>query len=312
MNIWNNVSKFSDETDHVNKFVFTASNAIAEAVLYRYPDYKTRTVICCSTMSGCPIGCRFCGSGDYFVRNLTSEEIIDQINTCIDNIDCKVEEINKLQIMFMSMGEPMLNYKNLEIAIIKLNKLYPKAALLISTSAPNVDYSPLIKLSKKITNIGLQFSIHESNDIERNKLIPFKNKLKLTDIAMVGENWFNETKRKPFINYCAHDKNSDQNNANDLMNIFNPNIFNATVSVVCERSEGLPATNDYQRQLAINFSEKLINNGFDVRVFDPAGQDTIGGGCGQLWFLQKWMKNNPQYAKPTIGNGKKVIHVPKN
>lgn len=50
---------------------------------------------------------------------------------------------------------------------------------------------------------------------------------------------------------------------------------------------------------------------FPDGTFNPAGQDDIGGGCGQLWFIQDWMKNNPEKAKPTSGFGKPVVHTPK-
>jgi hypothetical protein len=53
-----------------------------------------------------------------------------------------------------------------------------------------------------------------------------------------------------------------------------------------------------------------LARGYDTRVFDPAGQDTIGGGCGQLWFVQDWMKENPDKAKPSVGFGKEQVHVP--
>jgi hypothetical protein len=45
-------------------------------------------------------------------------------------------------------------------------------------------------------------------------------------------------------------------------------------------------------------------------VFDPAGQDTIGGGCGQLWFVQNWMHQHPDLAKPSIGRGLPERHAP--
>lgn len=71
--IWDNVKRIDDEKENVAKLVFTKPDAVVEAVLYRYPTYDERTVICCSTQSGCPVGCRFCGTGDYFVRNLTAD-----------------------------------------------------------------------------------------------------------------------------------------------------------------------------------------------------------------------------------------------
>ena len=50
---WNDVRVLTDPEGHVAKYVFSNADAVAEAVLYRYPDYRTRTVICCSTQSGC-------------------------------------------------------------------------------------------------------------------------------------------------------------------------------------------------------------------------------------------------------------------
>jgi 23S rRNA (adenine2503-C2)-methyltransferase len=70
------VRRFDSSDKRVFKYVFEPGNAIYEAVVYRYPNWNTRTVICCSVQSGCPVGCTFCGSGGKFIRNLTDEEII--------------------------------------------------------------------------------------------------------------------------------------------------------------------------------------------------------------------------------------------
>lgn len=307
--MWDQIRRIDDPAENVAKFVFTRKDAVAEAVLYRYPNYKTRTVICCSTQSGCPVGCRFCGAGDYFVRSLTADEIVSQPRHLLEQIDCRPSEIGRLQIMFMSMGEPLLNMKHLIPALNRLSDLYPKAALLISTSAPRIDYFPLRVVSLTYPMIGLQFSIHESTDEARDRLIPFRAKLTLAEIAAEGRRWHGVTGRKPFFNYCAHDGNETDDDADRIRALFDPEIFCATVSVVCERSEGLPATNQHQRDLATSFANRLVARGYDVRVFDPAGQDTIGGGCGQLWFVQQWMRDNP-LAKPTIGNGLPELHAP--
>lgn len=299
-----------DEAERVAKYIFTKKDAVAESVLYRYPDFKTRTVICCSTQSGCPVGCRFCGAGDFFVRNLTADEIVEQPTRLMQDVDCHPSEMGRLQIMFMSMGEPLLNLKELIPALHMLKAKYPKAALLISTSGPDVDYFKVNSICQQIDTIGLQFSIHESTNEARDKLIPFKRKLTLEQISEKGNQWFEVTGRKPFFNYCAHDLNSGEVDAERLFDLFNPAVWNATVSVICERSDGLPATNEHQRKLAVDFGELLLKRGYDVRVFDPAGQDTIGGGCGQLWFVQDWVQKNPDMARPSVGAGMPEIHVP--
>lgn len=314
MQVWDNVKRIDDEAERVAKFIFTKDNAVAEAVLYRYPTYEERTVICCSTQSGCPVGCRFCGAGDYFVRSLTTEEIVNQVSYLLDETGCNPASIGRLQIMFMSMGEPLLNLKNLIPALHILYNMYPNAALLISTSAPRISEDArksLIEVSKEIPTIGLQFSVHESTDIERDKLIPFKQKLTLDEIVDFGTEWYCQTGRKPFFNYCAHDKNSSNVNADEIYFRFNPFVFNATVSVVCERNDGMTASNQHQRDLAVDFAAKLVERGYDVRVFDPAGQDTIGGGCGQLHYVQQWFKDNPEKTKHSIGYGKDVVHAPR-
>lgn len=305
------VERIDSSDTNVSKYVYDFGNAVAESVLYKYPTYEERTVICCSTQSGCPIGCRFCGSGDSFVRNLTSEEIVAQVQYLFTDRDIDVTKVKRLQIMFMSMGEPLLNLKNLIPALRTLYELYPNAALLISTSAPDVDYGPLIEISREIPNVGLQFSAHESTDEARNMLIPFKKKLSLSQMATIGRLWAQATGRQPFFNYCAHEKNSTSEDADRLVNIFDPSVWQATVSVVCERDESVAAANERQRALATSFMGMLLIRGYSVRCFDPAGQDDVGGGCGQLWFVQDWMRKHPEYARPSIGRTIPIVHAPK-
>lgn len=314
MEIWPKVETITDEAEHVTKYVFSKEGAVAEAVLYRYPTYRERTVICISTQSGCPVGCRFCGAGDFFVRSLSADEIVAQAEHCLlaarEAEGVSADEMGRLQVMFMSMGEPLLNWKALAPAIIELYRKYPTAALLISTSAPAVDYEAVRELSVQVPTVGLQFSVHESTDEARNTLVPFRAKLTLAQIAVEGEAWFAATGCHPFFNYCAHGDNATDADADRLLALLDPRVWCATVSVVCERNEGLPATNDRQRSLATDFGSKLVARGFDTRVFDPAGQDTIGGGCGQLWFVQNWLKENPASAKPSVGHGLPVVHAP--
>lgn len=312
--MWDDIKRVDDEAENVAKFVFSNGSAVAEAVLYRYPTYAERTVICISTQSGCPVGCRFCGAGDYFVRSLNADEIFSQAAHCLNEAYAaeKVwpDQMGRLQIMFMSMGEPLLNMKALAPAIRRLHAQYPNAALLISTSAPSVDYDEVAALSREVPTVGLQFSVHESTDEARDALVPFKRKLTLEQIAQEGEAWHAATGRNPFFNYCAHDANSTDEDADRILALYDPRVWCATVSVVCERNEGLPATNDHQRSLATDFGAKLVERGYNVRIFDPAGQDTIGGGCGQLWFVQNWMKEHGDLAKPSIGHGLPEVHAP--
>lgn len=282
---------------NVWKYVFTDEDVVTEAVLYEYDNFYDRTVICCSVMSGCPVGCTFCGTGSEFIRNLTADEIVEQIEVilCDKNL---INDINQrcknLQFMFMSMGEPMLNWDEVEKAVRILNKKFDRAQLLLSTMGCNDDdvFNRIISLSKEIDKIGLQFSIHKSNNEERNKLIPFANKMSLEKIRDAGIIWWKETGRNPFLNYCIDGTNNTDVNLKELTNLFSPVMFNFTLSVVCSKDENTQENAYRNLDVIREFQNKLLKKGYYVRTFNPAGQDDIGGGCGQLWYLQKWLKRN--------------------
>lgn len=276
------------EGNDVWKYIFKGK-AIAEAVLYRHRTFEERTVICCSTQSGCPVGCTFCGTGNNFYRSLTAEEIVSQVVHLVIDKDIPVSEVSKFQIMFMSMGEPLLNMNQLSLACEALDSLYPGAQLLISTSAPRMNYDNLMILSKRFPQIGLQFSIHESSDEKRDRLIPFKKKLSLQEISEVGKRWAILSRRRPFFNYCVHPDNISDEEASALEKLFPPEIWECALSVICETDAKKISTD--QRDLANQMAERMLARNFNVRIFDPAGQDDIGGGCGQLWQVQSWFKN---------------------
>jgi 23S rRNA (adenine2503-C2)-methyltransferase len=212
--------------------------------------------------------------------------------------------------MFMSMGEPLLNRQGLTEAIERLAVLYPNFALLISTSAPRVDYEWIREISVRYPQVGLQFSVHESTDEKRDALIPFKAKLSIQEIAEQGDLWWVSTNRQPFFNYCAHEGNTSDADVERILTWFSPSIWQATISVICEREESVAAANERQRSLAEDFMAKLSAVGYSTRCFNPAGQDDIGGGCGQLWFVQDWMRKHPELARPSVGRHLPVVHTP--
>ncbi len=294
--MFNEMKKFESSEGNVWKYVFTKEDAVAETVLYKYNDFYERTVICCSTMSGCPVGCSFCGTGKKFIKNLTSLEIVQQIAQVLS--DQGITDINskgkRFQIMFMSMGEPMLNWSNVGAAIYQLHSVYPNAELLISTIGVNNDevFGDIIAQSQEINKMGLQFSIHKSNDEDRNILIPYQNKMPLTKIRDAGIAWWKETGRHPYLNYCIDGTNNTEEDFKNLTQLFSPMIFNFTFSVVCSADETMKDAGFKNLNKIEEFQNKFLQAGYNTRVFDPSGQDDIGGGCGQLWYVQKWYKEH--------------------
>ena len=289
------VKRFDSSEGNVWKYVFDFKDAVAEAVLYRYDDFYKRTVLCVSIQSGCPVGCKFCGTGKKFIRNLTSNEIIEQVRYCLR--DMNIENINsrgeRFQIMFMSMGEPTLNIDNVVKAIEELNNIYRNAELLISTmGVKNIDaFRKILKVSLEIKKVGLQFSVHEAFDNKRDILIPFKNKLNLREIRDIGIEWNKSTNRPVYINYCISETNQSEEEMNRLKDLFSPSVFNITFSVICSSDENMKEKGYKELDKINKITTSFLNDGYNVRVFDPAGQDDIGGGCGQLWYVQKWINN---------------------
>lgn len=287
---------FESSEGNVWKYVFTKTGMVAETVLYKYEDFYKRTVICCSTMSGCPVGCKFCGTGNKFVRNLTADEIVEQIHSVLTDQD--IEDVNdkgeRFQIMFMSMGEPLLNWDEVDKAIRQLNTEYSNAELLLSTIAPNEPESinKMIQLSKEIDKVGLQFSIHKSTNDTRNMLIPYEDKLTLEQIRDLGILWWKETNRHPYLNYCIDGTNNKRDDIENLQALFSPVVFNFTFSVVCSSNENMKEAGYKNLDNIRLFEQYFLDKGYNTRIFDPAGQDDIGGGCGQLWYVQQWMKQN--------------------
>jgi 23S rRNA (adenine2503-C2)-methyltransferase len=279
---------------NVWKYIFTDENIVLESVLYRYGSFEERTVICCSVQSGCKIGCTFCGTGKNFIGNITSDQIVQQVKDVLT--DKGIEDINrtceKFQIMFMSMGEPMDNIDAVIEAIRILNKRYPNAQLLLSTIGMNNDesFSKIVSVSKSISKVGLQFSIHKSTDDERNVLIPFKKKYSLREIRDRGTFWNQETGRKVYLNYCVDDSNARQSDIDNLKNLFSPVTFNMTFSVICEADETMIGVACQNLDIIREFEKSFMDDGYNTRIFDPAGQDDIGGGCGQLHYVQKYLK----------------------
>jgi 23S rRNA (adenine2503-C2)-methyltransferase len=123
----------------------------------------------------------------------------------------------------------------------------------------------------------------------------------LKQMAERGEEFYVRTHRHPFFNYCVHEGNNKIEDVQRLVEIFDPRVFRATISVICEKDETVRDATDRQRKLADDFEYLMSMHGYDTKVFDPAGQDDIGGGCGQLFQVQRWAKENPEKVKKSIG-----------
>lgn len=132
-----------------------------------------RWMIGVSVMSGCPVGCKFCATGQMKgYRNLTAEEIVEQVAFVIQQNDHSPHLAKEFKINYTRMGEPFLNIKNVREAIRRISMLYPNTHHYVSTIGIKGSDFSWIK-----DNITLQISLHSLDEEHRNWLIPFRNKL---------------------------------------------------------------------------------------------------------------------------------------
>ncbi|URJ23305.1 23S rRNA (adenine(2503)-C(2))-methyltransferase RlmN [Blochmannia endosymbiont of Camponotus sp. C-003] len=151
------------------------------------PENK-RTTLCISSQIGCPLGCSFCGTAQQgFNRNLNVSEIIGQVWRAAQliNINKKINMINRFpitNIVFMGMGEPLLNIVNVVSAIkIILDELgfkLSKRHVTLSTSG----IVPGIAKLKDMIDIPLAISLHAPNDLIRNKIMPINKKYNINSV----------------------------------------------------------------------------------------------------------------------------------
>lgn len=149
---------------------------------YELGSRSERWMIGVSTMSGCPVRCKFCATGKLRkTKLLTAQEIVGQVEFILDkHVVMSYLNAQEFKINYTRMGEPFLNIENVKEAIQILDNRYSNIHHYISTIGIEGSDFSWIK-----DNITLQFSIHSFDEDYRNWLIPYRKKMKLEDIGQV-------------------------------------------------------------------------------------------------------------------------------
>jgi 23S rRNA (adenine2503-C2)-methyltransferase len=188
--------------DTTRKFLFELHDgSFIESVLIPaspalYGSASDRRTICVSTQVGCAYGCKFCASGlEGFSRNLRANEIVDQI-LCVEELSG--EKINN--VVFMGMGEPLANLKNLMRAIAIINAPWGIGLgarhITVSTSG----LAPQIReLAEQPLQIRLAVSLHGATDDVRERIMPVNRKYNLT--ALLDACAYYEARKKQRITF---------------------------------------------------------------------------------------------------------------
>jgi Predicted Fe-S-cluster redox enzyme len=145
---------------------------------------KDRWMIGVSVMSGCPVGCKFCATGNMRkFRNLTTDEIVDQVAFVLDeNPGCKFEDAQEHKINYTRMGEPFLNIGNVRKAIEEIDSAFGQTSVHHYVSTIGVRGSDFSWIEGNIT---LQISLHSLDEDRRNALIPFANKMSIEELGQI-------------------------------------------------------------------------------------------------------------------------------
>ena len=181
---------------------------IVESVLIPTP---TRTTACVSSQVGCSLDCKFCATAKLKrMRNLNSDEIYDQV-VAINNESRLYYDRPLSNIVFMGMGEPLMNYNNVLKAIDKITS--PKG-LGISPRRIVVSTSGIPKMIKKMADDSVKFklavSLHSAIDEVRSSIMPFNETFPLKDLRDALYYWYIKTKNRITYEYVVWEGINDK------------------------------------------------------------------------------------------------------
>lgn len=140
-----------------------------------------RWMIGVSTMSGCPVRCKFCATGNMKrYRNLTADEIVEQVEFIINQSGFNPVESKEFKINYTRMGEPFLNIDAVKEAIARITEKYPNTHHYVSTIGISGSDFSFVK-----DNVTLQISLHSFDDEKRNWLIPYPKKMTIEELGQI-------------------------------------------------------------------------------------------------------------------------------
>lgn len=245
-----------------------------ETVLMRF-DNRANLTACVSSQVGCAVNCSFCATGKRgFIRNLTYQEIIEQVLTIQRDTGLKVTNV-----VFMGQGEPLLNLDNVLQALEIFNNDFQIGARRITLSTSGI-IPKINELAQKELQSTLAISLHAPNHELRAELMPIENKYPVNDLKKALLDYVEKTGRRITVEYILiHGFNDTVQSAKELAYLLkdlkcNINLipYNAVDDTQYKKS-----TNDD----IMKFKYLLEHSGKKVTVRLERGAD-IDAACGQL------------------------------
>ena len=242
----------------------------------------SRYTACVSSQIGCSLSCKFCATG-YMdrKRNLTFDEIYDQV-VLINQQNMKINGRKLSNIVFMGMGEPLLNYRNVVQAIERI------------TSADGLGMSPkritvsTAGVAKMIAQLGddkvkfkLALSLHAANDRKRNEIMPINETNNLQSLVDALNYFYQKTENEITLEYILFDQFNDSNeDADELIKIYRQIPADLVNIIEYNPIDGAKYRKPSEERTAA-FMEYLEKNRVNARLRKSRGKD-IDAACGQL------------------------------
>ena len=266
----------SDKT--IKNAFLLADKSVVEGVLI---PTKKRMTACVSVQVGCSLDCAFCATGKLKrIRNLNADEIYDQV-VMINDQSQKEYSMPISNIVYMGMGEPLLNYKNVLLSVDRITSEdgLGMSAKRITISTAGI-HKKIVRLADDKVKFNLALSLHAANDEKRNKIMPINESNSLNSLkeAMI---YFSEmTGTRPTLEYIIFkDFNDEISDAEELVQF--AKSFPSKINIIEYNSidEG-----KYQQATVKKvdaFASYLESKNLIVNIRRSRGKD-IDAACGQL------------------------------
>lgn len=268
--------------DGTTKFLIElADKQIIECVLIVQKNYLTA---CVSSQVGCNVGCPFCATGlSGFRRNLSPGEIADQYLLMQRKLEqgflkdfTSHQRIR--QVVFMGMGEPLLNYDSLIKSIRLLNNEIGIGLRHITISTSGV-IPKIYQLMKEPRKYNLAISLHSVLKEKRDKLVPINKKYTVEKLLQAAKDYANQTKRRITFEYTLlKNINSDEKDAHALAERLKG--IHCHINLIAYNPVDSPYSAPDTTTIS-QFKAILENTGFPVTLRQTHGQEEMAA-CGQL------------------------------
>lgn len=268
----------SDKERMTHKALFALGDGrVIETVLMHYSD---RSTVCVSSQAGCAMNCSFCATGQQgFFRHLTVGEIVEQVIWAINSTAATRGQKRLSNIVFMGMGEPLSNTRNVFEALSRINDDIGIGARHITVSTVGI-----VPGIKAFTALGTQFnlavSLHAANNEKRTSLVPINARYPIDALMQALNDYVSVSHRRVSFEWAMIDGvNDTDGDARELIELCQ--AIDAHVNLIPLNPTPLSPAKGSPISRVHSFANVLHEAGVAVSVRDNRGTD-ISAACGQL------------------------------